>query len=375
MGKGTEKDNIETIEKIKAKESKGEAIKITKDKQAVIRILAFILLGVIIIIFVSLMRNKTVNNVEEKITIGFCADTMVIERWQRDRDIFVAQAKERGSEVIVLNANENNERQKTQIKQLIDKNVDVIVVIPYDKNGLTDIIKEAKNTGIKVISYDRLIHSSDVDAYITFDNIKVGELMGEYIYNKVPNGNYVIINGSPADNNSFMFNEGYKKVLEEPIRKGDIVVVEEVWATDWREDVAYELINELLSKEVKIDAIIGANDRLAEAAIKALAENGLAGEIPVVGHDADISACQRIVEGTQLMTVYKPIKTLAEAAADMAIRMAQHEDIDIDEYINDGTYQVPYYRYSVVAVTKDNMKQTVIKDGFHSEESIFRNMN
>lgn len=361
MGKGTKKDN--------------EVIKITKDKQTVIRILAFILLGVIIIIFVSLMRNKKVNNDEEKITIGFCADTMVIERWQRDRDIFVAQAKERGGEVIVLNANENNERQKTQIKQLIDKKVDVIVVIPYDKNGLTEIIKEAKNAGIKVISYDRLIHSSDVDAYITFDNIKVGELMGEYIYNKAPKGNYVIINGSPADNNSFMFNEGYKKVLEEPIRKGDIVLVEEVWATDWREDVAYELINDLLSKEVKIEAIIGANDRLAEAAIKALAENGLAGEVPVVGHDADISACQRIVEGTQLMTVYKPIKTLAQAAADMAIRMAKNEDIEIDEYINDGTYQIPYYRYSVVAVTKDNMKQTVIKDGFHSEESIYRNMN
>ncbi|MBC7960155.1 MAG: substrate-binding domain-containing protein [Vallitaleaceae bacterium] len=319
-------------------------------------------------------RAKLETEKNAKPLVGLCVDTMVIERWQKDRDIFVSKATEAGFEVLALNANENNEKQIDQIHFLMEKKAKVIVIIPYDKNGLKDVIQEAKRAGIIVIAYDRLILNANVDAYVSFDNEKVGEYMAGYLMEAVPKGTYVIINGSEKDYNSFMFNQGYKNILNSAIERGDIKIAKEVWAPDWREDVAYDTVNELLKAGVKIDGIIGANDRLAEGAINALSEEGLAGAIPVVGHDADISACQRIVEGTQLMTVYKPIKTLAEGTVDLIVKMLEDKNLEFSESINDGKYDVPFVKFKVIPVTADNMLDTIVSDQFHNEEDIYRNI-
>lgn len=338
----------------------------------------FINIGVIIliafIIFVLIWTNFKKQNEKDDgvITIGYSADSLVIERWKRDLEIFKEKAKTENIEVTFYNANENNETQVGQIKLLIEQKVDVLVVIPYDKDGITEVINEAIREGIKVISYDRLISNANIDAYISFDNVKVGELMAEELLKVVPKGNYVLINGSPDDNNSYMFKSGYMNVLSKHIEKGDIKIIEESWAENWREEPAYELINDVINRGDTINAIIGANDRLAEAAIRALAENGLAGEVYVAGHDADISACQRIIEGTQQVTIYKPIRTLAESAVDLAIKLAKGEEIDESEKINNGLYNVPYIKLDVIAVTKSNMLDTVIKDGFHLKEDVYR---
>ncbi|MCF8020144.1 MAG: substrate-binding domain-containing protein [Vallitaleaceae bacterium] len=307
-----------------------------------------------------------------KIVIGYCADNLVIERWQRDQEIFKAKAIELGAEVIVYNANENNETQNRQIRMLIDQEVDVIVVVPYEKDGIKEAIDEARKAGIKVIAYDRLITGVDIDAYISFDNVKVGALQAESLIEQVPTGNYVIINGSPEDNNSYMFNEGYMSVLDDYVGYGEIDIIAEIWAEDWREEPAYDLISRLIEQGEKIDAIIGANDRLAEAAIRALAEAGQAGTVFVAGHDADISACQRIVEGTQHVTIYKPIKKLAEAAATLAVDLAKGQNPHEDETINNGIEDIPYIKLDVMTVTKETMLETVVKDGFHDKEDIYR---
>lgn len=307
-----------------------------------------------------------------QITVGFCADNLVIERWQRDQAIFVAKAMERDVEVIVHNANEDNETQNNQIRSLIEKNVDVIVVIPFEKDGLSESIAEARKAGIRVIAYDRLITGVDVDAYISFDNEKVGRLQAEALLENKPSGQYVIINGSQDDNNSSMFNKGYYEVLDEAVKTTGVRIIREIWAENWREEPAYDTVSELLEQGYQIDGIIGANDRLAEAAIRALAEEGQAGLVYVAGHDADISACQRIVEGTQHMTVYKPIRDLAETAVDLAIRLAKEETIHYEETINNGIKEVPYIKLDVLEVTAETMKETVIADGFHREEDIYR---
>jgi D-xylose transport system substrate-binding protein len=309
---------------------------------------------------------------QETITIGYLSDNLVIERWQRDQEIFRANATKQGAEVLVYNANENNATQIQQIQLLIEKEVDVIVVVPYDRDGLSEIIKEARQAGIKVIAYDRLIRNVEIDAYISFDNVKVGELMADELLEHVPKGNYVIINGSPDDNNSYMFNEGYMNVLSSEIEKGNIDIIEEIYADDWREEPAYDLIARLLDEGQQIDAIIGANDRLAEAAIRALAEEGLAGKVFVAGHDADISACQRIVEGTQHMTVYKPIRTLAEAAVNLAIQFAKNEEPLVQQTIYNGQADIPYIRLDVLSVTQETLDETVIEDGFHRREDVYR---
>lgn len=322
------------------------------------------------IITIFILMNQNVKD-DGVIKIGYSADTLVIERWKRDQELFKLKAESENIEVIYHNANESNDMQVKQIESLIADGVDVLVIIPYDKDGISQVVNKAIEKGIKVIAYDRLINNAPVDVYLSFDNLKVGELMAEAVTEKVARGNYIIINGSPDDNNSSMFNSGYMSVLQPLIDTGDIKVVKEVWADDWREAPAYASVIETINAGVKIDGIIGANDHLADAAIRALSENGLAGQVVVAGHDADVSACQRIVEGTQYVTIYKPIKSLAESAVDYAIKLASDQVIATDDTINNG-YDIPYVKLDVIAVTKENMLTTVIKDGFHKREDIYR---
>lgn len=308
----------------------------------------------------------------DQIKIGFSIDSLVIERWQKDVKLFEEKANELGAEVILKNATEDNEIQRKQVQELIESDIDVLVVIPYDKDGLTSLIKMAKKKDIKVIAYDRLIRNANVDMYISFDNVEVGRLMAQTLLDKMDNGNYIIINGSTIDNNSFMFNEGYKLALDKYLKDGSINILDEKWADDWREEVAYNCVNEAIKNNQNIDGIIAANDRLADGAIKALSENRVAGNVLVAGHDADLSACQRIVEGTQLVTVYKPIKKLASEAARIAVSLAKGEVVSSDTTINDGSYEVPYKLFQPIVITKENM-QIIIDEGFHTEEQIYRN--
>ncbi len=318
--------------------------------------------------------QKPPAQVEDPLRIGFLIDSVVVERWHRDRDIFSAKAKELGAEVIVQICNEDNATQQQQIRDMATQGVDVLVVIPYDKDGLSDVIKAVRKRGIPVISYDRLIRNASVDLYISFDNVQVGELMGGELVRKAPQGQYAIINGSPLDNNSYLFNQGYHDALSDALQRGDITIVSETWADAWRPEIAYDTIHDLLAKSGTVDAVIAANDGLADAAIRALAENRLAGMIPVVGHDADLSACQRIAEGTQLLTVYKPIKELAQSAAVAAVQLARGETPVASDVISDGSGNIPYIKFEPVLVTKDNLVQTVIRDGFHTYEDVYRNV-
>lgn len=336
--------------------------------------LALLAIATIVLGGIFLVDKKEVEIPKDdgKIVIGFCMDNMVIERWQRDKEIFIAKANELGYEVLFLNANSNNKRQNEQIRSLIELKVDVIVVNPYQQDGVSESVLAAKKAGIKVIAYDRLILNANVDAYLSFDNLKVGKVVATSLMDLVPKGKYVIINGSPKDHNSKLYNDGYMGELAPFIQSGEITIVKEVWADDWSEEVSYNTVNELLNNGEEINAIIGANDRLAEGAIKALTEHGLAGKVQVAGHDADVSACQRIVEGTQAITVYKPIPALAEGAVDIVNKMINNEFIQVDERINDGQFDVPYIKFDVIAITKNNLDDTVIQDGFHSREDIYR---
>ncbi len=313
-------------------------------------------------------------NIDDGIKIGFSMGTLQEERWQRDRDIFVARAQELGAEVIVLNAYNDNDEQIKQTGYLIEQGIDLLVIIPHDSEKSTEMVHMAKKAGIKVISYDRLIRNANVDLYISFDNVGVGELMANELIKEVPTGNYVILKGAPTDYNSTMFNEGYMNVLDDYIKRGDIKVVAEIWAKDWAREDAFKCVEETLEKGIEINGIIAGNDGLASAAIEALSEKRLAGKVAVVGHDADLSACQRVVEGTQIMTVYKPIEKIAKAAADAAIKMAGGQELFVLDKINDGKYEVPYLMVRPIPVTIDNMENTIIRDSFHRMEDIYINI-
>lgn len=312
---------------------------------------------------------------DDPVKIGYISETFVIARWQRDRDVFVARAKELGAEVLVYNTYEDSEEQIQAIEKLVQEGVDVIVITAYDKDALADAIKKAKDRGIKVIAYDRLIMNADVDLYLSFDNYAVGKLMAEKLLEVVPTGRYAVINGSPYDNNSNMLRAGYMDVLSEAVDAGRIEIVgPEFWADDWRSEFAYEYTSNLLAAGESIDAVIGANDQLAEGIIRALSESMLAGKVMVSGQDTELAACQRIVEGTQYVSIYKPIPELAEGAAEAAVKLARGETPPADDMIDNGYRIVPYIKYQPIAVTKENMMDTVIKDGFHYMEEVYRNI-
>ena len=319
--------------------------------------------------------GKNVNSPqeEEKIQIGMSVDSFVIERWQRDRDVFVSMAKELGAEVNVQNANGDIEEQKKQIDYFIQKDMDVIVIICIDSEGLGSSVQKAKDAGIKVIAYDRLIKDAGVDLYISFDNEMVGTMMAQSLIDEgLAGGNVLMLGGSPQDNNVSLVEGGFKKVMEE----NDVTVLDSFHADGWRAELAAAYVYDHVDVVSEADAIMCGNDNLASQVVHALAEKRLAGDILVVGQDADLEACQRIVEGTQVMTVYKPVEKLAQRAAECAVMLARGEEITGDDVsiMDNGSYQIPYVGLLPVSVTEKNINDVIINSGFHLKEDVYLNV-
>ncbi|CAJ0735042.1 D-xylose-binding periplasmic protein [Ralstonia mannitolilytica] len=200
--------------------------------------------------------------------IGFCIDDLRVERWSRDRDYFVAAAEKLGAKVSVQSADASEQRQISQMENLISRGVDVIVIVPFNSKALTNVVAEAKKAGIKVVSYDRLILDADVDAYISFDNEKVGELQAQGVYSVRPKGNYFLLGGAPTDNNAKMLRQGQLKVLQPAIDRGDIKVVGSQWVPEWSASAALGIVeNALTANNNKIDAVVASNDGTAGGAI------------------------------------------------------------------------------------------------------------
>ncbi len=311
----------------------------------------------------------------QPIKIGLAMATLQEERWRRDRDYLKERINQLGGELLVQNANNEQQKQLQQVEYLISQKIDLLIIVPHDLNEAASVAQLAKKAGIKVISYDRLVRNADIDLYISFDNYKVGEFMAEYLVDKVPTGNYVIINGAPTDNNCYMFNQGYKNVLNPYLEDGKIKIVFEAWAEDWSPEAAYQYIQALLKQGKKFDAVVAANDSLASAVIEALSEWRIAGKVMVAGHDADLSGCQRIVEGTLLMTVYKPIRKLAYQTADIAMALVANKDVKTNgPPIFNGKHFIKSEIINPIPINKENM-EIVIQDGFHRKDDIYLNIS
>jgi D-xylose transport system substrate-binding protein len=312
---------------------------------------------------------------QDGITIGLSMDNLRLERWQHDRDIFVNKAEEMGAEVLVQSANGDDTVQLSQAENLITQGIDVLVVVPHNGKVMGSIVREAHANNVPVLAYDRMLMDSKVDYYLSFDNVRVGELQAEFLVDKQPTGNYFLLGGSPTDNNAKLFRQGQMNILQPYIDQGKINIVGDQWAKDWLPQEALGIVeNALTANNNDIDVIVASNDSTAGGAIQALEEQGLAGEVLVSGQDADLAACQRIVEGTQTMTIYKPIQDLASRGAEIAVNMAQGKEIDTNGAINNGEYDVPSVLLTPIQVHKGNMVDTVIEDGFHEMEEVYKNV-
>jgi D-xylose transport system substrate-binding protein len=307
--------------------------------------------------------------------IGLSLDTLEVERWQHDRDLFVARAKELGADVLVVSANGDDARQVHDIEGLLSNKVDALVIIAHDGAAMAKAVGMAHEAHVPVLAYDRLILNCDLDLYLTFDNVKVGELQAGYLVDRLKGRKARIVRllGSKTDNNAFLFKQGQDNILNPAIARGDIEIVHEDWCDGWRPENAKKILNAAITQHGRnIDAVLCSADILSGGAIQVLLEEGLAGKVLVTGQDADLASCQRIVEGTQAMTIYKPLKVLATRAAELAVKLAKREVVVATEELNNGKVNVPSIYLKVQVVDKDTMESTVIADGFHRRDEIYK---
>ncbi len=305
--------------------------------------------------------------------IGLLMDSYIIDRWYKDQQYFEEKVKEMGGTCQVENPFGDPHEQIKLAKKLISEKVDALVVIPCDAIKASEIAKMAREAGIPIIAYDRFINSNDLSLYVSYNNEKVGELQAQYALKNYPKGNYLLMNGPISDHNAIQFRKGQLKVLQNSIASKDVKIIGDYIMNDWSEIEALMKVDEYLSiEEEKPTVILSANDALANGSIEALKSYGMEGAVGITGQDADLVAIKNLIAGTQMMTVYKPIKPLATIAAESAMKMARGEKPENVTKMKAGLFEVPSILLEPVVVDKSNYKDTVIKDG-HVKEGDLEN--
>src|SRR5918996_594172 len=295
----------------------------------------------------------------------------------QDRPNFENKVKELcpDCEIIYSNADQDAAQQQQQVEAAITQGAEVLVLDPVEA-AAGPLVTRAKSQDIPVISYDRLILDADVDYYISFDNVKVGELQGESLVSKLEEdgaqGDIVMINGAPTDNNATLFKQGAHSVIDD----SPFNVAREYDTPDWSPDRAQQEMEQAITALGK-DGFVGvyaANDGSAGGAIAAMKSAGIDPSTrPTTGQDAELAAIQRILVDEQYMTVYKAIKPEAEAAAQLAVALLRGEEPPsglVNGKVDNGMKQVPSVLLTPVAVTKDNIQDTIVKDGFWTPQQI-----
>jgi D-xylose transport system substrate-binding protein len=311
----------------------------------------------------------------EPVYIGFSMDTLKEERWQRDKALVEARARELGVQLETQVANGDDAVQTKQCDNFLTKGVDVLIVAPHNGEIAASIVQNAHAKGVPVISYDRLIRNSEPDLYVSHQVVRMGEMQGEYALKHVPKGNYVLIGGAPTDNNARLLRDGQMNKLKPAVDSGDVKIISDQFAREWKAEEAQRLTEDALTRTKNdIQAIVASNDGTAGGAISALDAAGLTGKVLVTGQDAQLDAIQRIAKGTQTMTIYKPIKPLADSAVDSAVKLARGEALGAPDKINNGRADIPSILQEPQAVDKENLMTTVIKDGYHKMEDVYKDV-
>jgi D-xylose transport system substrate-binding protein len=279
-------------------------------------------------------------------------------------------------EILYSNADQDPAKQQQQAEAAITKGAKVLVLDPVDAASAGAIVNRAKQSQIPVVSYDRLITDADIDYYISFDNERVGKLQGDALVSKLDEdgakGDIVMINGAPTDNNAKLFKEGAHSVIDDSPFK----VAKEYDTPDWSPDKAQQEMEQAITASGK-DGFVGvyaANDGTAGGAIAAMKSAGIdPATRPTTGQDAELAAVQRILAGEQYMTVYKAIIPEAEAAAELAVALVNGKEPPsglVNDKIDNGMEEVPSVLLKPVPVTKDQIKDTIVKDKFWSVDEI-----
>ncbi len=303
---------------------------------------------------------------ETKIALMFPYTTSA--RMQYEEKFFKAKAAELNCEAIITDAKSDESLQRKQAMELLDQGVKVLIVMPVNAYTAAEIVREAHKKGAYVIGYDRLIFNSDLDFYISHNNYNVGKYMAEYAIKLKPTGKYLLLGGDKGDRNAIFVKNGQLDVLKSAVQAGNIKIVLDVYVEDWSPINAYQITKEYLQLSANDvpDVILGSFDGLAYAARQALDEAGIKKDVIITGQDAEPQALKFILQGKQSLTIYKPLKPLAENAVIIALKLLKGEKTDTTTSIFNNRKMVPALLFEPIPVDKNNIRETVVKDGMIS---------
>lgn len=313
--------------------------------------------------------------VAQKLKIGLSLATLQEERWVRDKDRITKDCADQGIELLTQIANMDAATQESQCENLFTQGINVLILAPQDAAAAATIVDKAHAAGVKVISYDRLVmNTANDDVYISFDNVQVGVLQGTWLTKAVPKGNYAILSGAPTDNNAKLFKQGAMSIIQPLVDKGAIKIVADQPVVEWKPENAQKIMeNALTANKNNIQGILAPNDGTAGGCIQALAAQGLAGKVPITGQDAELAAAQRIVKGTQGMTVFKDTRMLGDAAVEAAKTMFAGQPLaNATQTVNNGKMDVPSILLVPIAVTKENIDATLIASGYLLKADVYK---
>ena len=330
---------------------------------------------IIIISVLSLtMLSGCSDNSSGDVKLAFLYSSKVTERYNNESKYFKQEAEKMGATVYVEEADNNEALQYKKALALIDKDIDVLVLIAVNINTATAIVRAAKKNNVKIIAYDRMIMSDQLDLFITGNPKRLGIDMCNAILKHKPRGKYIVLAGDKFDKNATILEQAIDSILAPRIKNKDIEILYKSYIEDWSgKNAAFELNQYLALSGEKPDVIFAAYDGIAYHSIKVLEKFGY-DDVLITGQDAELKAVRNIVRGKQFMTIYHPSKILATKAARIAFGMAKGKMPDKSElsYIDNGLALIPTIRTNSIPVFKDNIEDVLIKTGVYTKEEVYQ---
>jgi D-xylose transport system substrate-binding protein len=330
----------------------------------------------------------------QKAKVGLSFSDFATERWKNEADLMTKLLNDKGYDVIVQEANHDVKLQNDQIDNMVSQGVKGLIVIAEDGDAAVTAVDKAADAGVAVIAYDRLIKTSKIAAYLSFNNVEVGRqealgvmtalgIPGSTVWTKDNPAKIVLSGGSPTDNNAILVRQGQMEIIQPYLDEGIIKVVADQWVDNWDAATAEHMMENILTaQQNKIDGVIASNDGTALGELQAMKAQGLVGVVPISGQDATADGCNSIVKGEQTVSVYKDIRLLSPKAVDMMDALLKGQALsDLQEYTlaeltNDdtktGTVMANFL--PVVQVTKDNVYDLIVKSCFQKYDDVYRDV-
>lgn len=328
----------------------------------------------------------------KKIKVGLSFSDFATERWKNEEILMRKLLEEKGYEVISQEASHDVKLQNDQIDNMVAQGVKAIIIVAEDGDAAVTAVDKAAKKGVIVIAYDRLIKSTNIAAYVSFNNVEVGRQQALGVMKALDIDNWdvaakgkarvVKLGGSPTDNNAILFRQGQDEILDPLVAAGKIEIVADQWVDNWDAKNALTLMENILTAQNNdIDAVVASNDGTALGALQAMKAQGLAGKVPISGQDATADGCNSIVKGELTVSILKDIRDLSPLAIDLVDKLIKGEKTDLQMYnlselTNDPskTGQVPCKFLPVYQVNKGNVYDLVVKSGFQSYDDVYRDI-